>query len=297
MKSYIFIIWIFILNYNQQLFSQIIIDQVTRKGISHVNVVSNTIEYVFSTDLDGDITELDKEKLRNCESFYTSHICYEEKYITLKELLENDTIILVPKFHMLDEIVIKETPIKYNYQKFNTLIRSGQFNEGYMKYYIEGELNYFVKSKQTKFNDDFEFCQFRVFENFDIPKLNNKKGNILFTAASIPNLSHEKVLNYLLDSSKIQLNKIDENLYNIIIDKNIRGTLTNGNYIVINLDDATLLGSKGLFDLKSNLISKRVTLIFSKIQNNSIQLDISTIKYMKIHYSYFVTSKKQGCYD
>ena len=140
---------LFFINVQSQ---KIIVDSLSQKPISSVDMYSENGSIIGNTDYKGKISQrlISKIGKLDIKYIYFSHYDYEEKYLSKHEFVTSKKINLTQrKAIILDEVVVNQK-IKKKYLKLTAYFRSIQFNNEKPHYFMDGLVEYVINTKNNK---------------------------------------------------------------------------------------------------------------------------------------------------
>ncbi len=164
-------------------YSQIIVDEL-ENPIPYVDIlISTNSSFYWQTDLNGVFPKVILEKLGVNDTLILRHISFEPLYLTKKDIINREIIILKPAQYQLKEVrVFSKAP---KYQKIKACFRNAVYQDGTPLYYSDGKVDYLTK--RNTINYKLNRYTYRSFENRDIYKyITQYKVEVGINAALTP---------------------------------------------------------------------------------------------------------------
>lgn len=198
------------------LFAQAAIKGVVLDGNRHVLPFTNIVSLNRNIGtITNDQGQFSLENIANDDSVKISNIAYYSKVLTVKELKENDTIMLTENVRQLDEIILQ------NLSKYKTETELGFYNyisHGEFKLMPGNQLAIFIENKQGK-EGWIKGISFKVKE---FGKCKNSMRIRILKMDSVKFMPSADILdeNAIIKSSELKkANYIDLSNYKIILPK------------------------------------------------------------------------------
>ncbi len=166
--------------YSQPEINFYVVDEVNENPVQFAHIIDKNGNVITVSDYYGHFS-IGKNVLTSLSNvIFISHISYYEQRIRTDKLSsENDFIIrLQPGVTTLPGVVIKQSKNKKKdktYYVLSSYFRGWQIEEGILKYYYDGLVDYIIPINENKKYQYF-VKQYRVFKNDSLIDLENKKA-------------------------------------------------------------------------------------------------------------------------
>jgi len=286
-KYFYFSLLIFICNFSVA--QTHIVDSVDNTPIPFVHIISNKGIIIGTSNIDGiiDLKNIPalKNEVNNSVSFH--HISYQNTEVKTDNLMNADTIRLIPKEILLPEIVITNKSQKPVWLVLKGFYRSYQIENGIPKYYTDGIVEYYISNNQLK----NRVIQHRSFRNKKLVEAEKKRINtVSMVVACTPYINAKTEIDELnndysfekLDNKKL-IKKENANVGSINFDKQ-------SGLIQVNVDLIAPAKEKerSLFNYTSKIASINITENYSSTDFSNIIKDdlVSRKEYRKIFFKH-----------
>jgi len=185
----------------------IVVDSLTKKPISNIHLYQNNELFGF-TNFNGEF-EMSLNENITPNILILSHIGYHEKELLFRNLLKKfDTVLLRPRIHKLDEVLIsyKGKTSKSKNNSFKAYFRGWQVENNNLKYFVDGICIYTLSNG---INIKRNIIEYRFFRNDSLLKNRNKRAIEIEIGFVLPKLTSRLELERSLTmfSSSFTLNR------------------------------------------------------------------------------------------
>lgn len=277
--------------------SQIVIVDDKNNPIPYVDIVfSNNRSFLWQTDLNGLIPSSVLNTIDKADSLLIHHISFEAKKIVKQDLINADTIFLIPRSYALEEVKISAKSPKF--QRITACFRNLQIQNAKPVFYTDGEVNYLTKNRDN-LKYELDLIKYRAFEHEKVNQFfNDYKTGIPMSNAYIP-IPKEKYLPYqFIKKHNLQLNEKGNTAISILTEDSIViGELNKrGDIIEYKINNIFDIKNRKALNTEVNVTDFHIYMIFRKSSpSEKIELidDFNQLLYLKIIYKHSLKHDKE----